>query len=189
MDSSFGIRADDLGRRGIVLKEGNYRVWSTVIEQQFRENKLWNHILGTAVPPPAPRVRALGVAVVAAAPGVAAVVAIAEITQEQVDADDKKLEDFAANIARANIILLTSIEQKDVMALYGYDSPAKKWLKLRADYGLVSTQMATEARAKLNVFKMGGGESVIEIQHRFANASTECVIQGVPETDEALART
>ena len=109
-------------------------------------------------------------------------VAIAEITQEQVDADDKKLEDFAANIARANRILLTSIEQKDVMALYGYDSPAKKWAKLRADYGLVSTQMATEARAKLNVFKMGSGESVIEIQHRFANASTECVIQGVPET-------
>ena len=80
MDSSFGIRADDLGRRGIVLKEGNYRVWSTVIEQQFRENKLWNHILGTAVPPPAPRVRAPGVAAVAATPGVAVVASIAEIT-------------------------------------------------------------------------------------------------------------
>ena len=38
------------------------------------------------------------------APGVVAVVALAEITQEQVDADDKKLEDFAANIARANRI-------------------------------------------------------------------------------------
>ena len=47
--------------------------------------------------------------------------AIAEITQEQVDPDDKKLEDFAANIARANKVLLTSIEQKDVMALYGYE--------------------------------------------------------------------
>ena len=106
MDSSFGIRADDLGRRGIVLKEGNYRVWSMVIEQQFRESKLWNHILGTTVPPPAPRVRA---------PGVAAAAVIAEITQEQVDADDKKLEDFAANVVRANIILLTSIEKKDVI--------------------------------------------------------------------------
>ena len=93
MDSSFGIRADDLGRRGIVLKEGNYKVWSMVIEQRFRESKLWNHILGIAVPPPAHRVRA---------PGVAVVVAIAEITHEQVDADDKKLEDFAANIARAS---------------------------------------------------------------------------------------
>ena len=92
---------------------------STVIEQQFRENKLWNHILGTAVQPPAPRVRAPGLAVVAVAPGVAALVAIAEITQGQVDADDKKLEDFAANIARANKILLTSIEQKDVMACTG----------------------------------------------------------------------
>ena len=80
MDSSFGMRVDDLGRRGIVLKEGNYRVWSTVIEQQFREHKLWNHILKTTVPPPAPRVRAPGVAAVVAAPGVARVVAIAEIT-------------------------------------------------------------------------------------------------------------
>ena len=71
MDSSFGIKADDLGRRGIVLKEGNHRVWSTIIEQQFRESKLWDHILRTAVPPPVPRVRA---------PGVAALVAIAEIT-------------------------------------------------------------------------------------------------------------
>ena len=80
MNPSFGIRADDLGRRGIVLKEGNYRVWSTVIEQQFRENNVWNHILGTAVPPPAPRVRAPGVAAVAATPGVAVVATIAEIT-------------------------------------------------------------------------------------------------------------
>ena len=72
--------------------------------------------------------------------------------------------------------------------MYGHDSSAKKWAKLRADYRLVSNQMATEARAKLNAFKMGGAESVIEIQHQFANASTECAIQGVPETDEALAR-
>ena len=29
---------------------------------------------------------------------------------------------------------------------------------------------------------------MIEIQHRFANASTDCAILGVPKTDEALAR-
>ena len=77
MDPSIGIRVEDPGR-GYRLKEGNYRVWST--EEHFRELKLWNHILGTAVPPPAPRVRAPGVAAVAAAPGVAAMAAIAEIT-------------------------------------------------------------------------------------------------------------
>ena len=80
MDSSFGIRADDLGQRGIVLKEGNYRVWGTVIEQEFRASKLWNHILGTTVLPPAPRVKAPRVAAVAAAPGVVAVAAIDENT-------------------------------------------------------------------------------------------------------------
>ena len=80
MDASNGIRAEDLGRRGIIMEEGNYRVWSAIIEQLFREHKLWNHILGTAVPPPAPRVRA---------PGVAAPAAIAEITEEHVGADGK----------------------------------------------------------------------------------------------------
>ena len=63
---------------------------------------------------------------------------IAEITQKQVNADEKKPDDFAANITRASRILPTSIKHKDVMAVYGYDSPAAKWAKLRADYGLVS---------------------------------------------------
>ena len=119
MDPSIGITAEDLGR-SYKLKEGNYRVWSTVTEEHFRGLKLWNHILGIAVPPPAPRVRTPGVAALAAAPGVAAAAAIAEITQDQVDADVKKLEDFEASIARANRILFLSIEQKDVMALHGY---------------------------------------------------------------------
>ena len=62
------------------------------------------------------------------------------------------------------------------MALYEHDNTAQKWAELRADYGLVSNQMATEAEAKLNAFKMGDAESVIEIQHRFTNASTGCAI-------------
>ena len=33
MDSlSIGIRAEELGRGGIVLRGGNYRVWSIVLE-------------------------------------------------------------------------------------------------------------------------------------------------------------
>ena len=48
--------------------------------------------------------------------------------------------------------------------------------------------MATEARAKLFAFKMGGGETAIEIQHRFAVDSSECASQGVPEPDSVLAR-
>ena len=59
MDSlSIGIRADDVGRSRIILREGTYRVWSTVLEQTLREKKLWNHVMGMSVPPPTPRVRA-----------------------------------------------------------------------------------------------------------------------------------
>ena len=50
--------------------------------------------MGTSVPPLAPRDRAPGIAAVAVDPilVIAAIVEVAEITQEQVDADDKKLE-------------------------------------------------------------------------------------------------
>ena len=39
MDSlSIGIRADDVERSQIILREGNYRVWSTFLEQTLRES-------------------------------------------------------------------------------------------------------------------------------------------------------
>ena len=88
MDSlSIGIRADDVGHSRIILREGNYRVWSTVLEQTLREKKLWNHVMGTSVPPPAPRTCAPRIAAVAADPTlmIAAMAGVAEITQEQVD--------------------------------------------------------------------------------------------------------
>ena len=91
---SVGIRADDVGCSRIILREGNYRVWSTVLERTLREKKLWNHVMSTSVPPPAPRVCAPRIAAVAANHilMIAAMAGVAEITQEQVDAYDKKLE-------------------------------------------------------------------------------------------------
>ena len=150
MDSlSIGIRADDVGRSRIILREGNYRVWSTVLEQTLREKKLWNHVMGTSIAPPNSRVRALGIAAVGADPilMIAAMAGVAKITQEQVDADDKKLKDYEASIARANFVILYHMEKKDMMSLWGLDSPSQKWNKLRADYALISVQMGTEVRA------------------------------------------
>ena len=80
------------------------------------------------------------------------------------------------------------MQQKDVLALYEHDGTKQKWYKLKADYTLVSDQMATEARAKLFAFKMGGGETVIETQHRFVVVASECAIQAVPEPDSVLVR-
>ena len=128
MDSlSIGIKADDVGRGRIILREGNYRVWSTVLEQTLTEKKLWHHVMGTSVPLPTPRVRALGIATVAADPilMIAAMAGVAKITQEQVDVDDKKLGDYAASIARANSVILHHMEQKDIMSLWGLDSPSQ----------------------------------------------------------------
>ena len=134
--------------------------------------------MGTSVPPPVPRVRAPGIAAVAADPilMIAAMAGVAEITQEQVDSDDKKLEDYSAAIARANFVILQHMDQKDIMSLWGLDSPFQKWEKLRADYALISVQMGTEARAHFFSFKMGNAESVIEIQHRFGAVYSEMAI-------------
>ena len=126
-NSTFGISAENR----VILKDGNYRVWVTLLEQHFKSQKLWSHITNTAVRPPAPRVVTPGVAAVAAGNGIAAVAAIAENTQEQVDSDNRKIEDFEAAIAKANFIFLQHIEQKHVGALYGYDSLAAKWQNYR----------------------------------------------------------
>ena len=84
MDFSFGIRVagDDCGygRPIIRLKVTNYKVWSTVIEQTSRENKLWQHIIGTPIRPFVVRMVSLAVGVVVAAPGVYAVAGATEVT-------------------------------------------------------------------------------------------------------------
>ena len=87
-----------------------------------------------------------------------------------------------------SMMLLLTLEQKDMMSLWGLDSPSQKWNKLRADYALISVQMGTEARAHFFSFKMGNAESVIEIQHRFGAVYSEMAIQGMLEPDEVQAR-
>ena len=160
----------------------------TLLEQQFKFQKLWAHITSTEVRPPEPRVVTPGVAAVATGNGIGAVAAIAEITEEPVDSDNRKIEDFEAAIAKANFILLQHIEQKDVGALYGYDSPTQKWQKLQADYAHINMQMATKARVCFFSFKWGSSENTLELQHRFGAAYAELETQGVPETSKTQAR-
>ena len=100
---AIGIRAngdlDGYQRPRLVLKDGCYRWWSTVMEQGLREKKVWGHVMATvAVTGPilvlgagaTPAVRA--VAAIPAAMGVAPVPAIPAVpanvgvTQAQVDA-------------------------------------------------------------------------------------------------------
>ena len=89
---------------------------------------------------PPPRFRAPGIAAVAADPilMIAAMAGVADITQEQVDADVKKLEVYAPSIARASAVILHHMERKDMMSLWGFDSPSQNWSKLRADHALIS---------------------------------------------------
>ena len=98
---TFGIRANggegDYQKPRLVLKDGNYRWWSTVLEQMLREKKAWGHVqgtvpgpiltLGAGATPTIPAVRAVVAAMgVAAIPRVRAVAANARLTQAQVEA-------------------------------------------------------------------------------------------------------
>ena len=186
--TSYGIRAtgDDSGykRPRIILRESNYRVWATVVEQSLREKKLWGHILGTALRPPASRVVTPAVAARAAAPGVDAMAGAVEITQGMVDQETKRYEDFDAAIARANSVLLQTLDPKDVMATLMLPTPAQKWAKLAEDYAAISTSMASNARSRFHEFRMRDGDSVIETQHRFDQMVNECIIQAVAIDEE-----
>ena len=131
---SNGIRASDdsgFSRPRIVSRDGNYRVWSTVMEQALRERKLWGHITGTAVPPPLPRPVSMAIAAVAAAAGVDPVEAAPAVTPEMSNKEFHCCEDFVAAMAKANSVLLSALEDKDVMASMMMSPPKKSgtsWL-------------------------------------------------------------
>ena len=113
--------------------------------------------MGTAFRPPRPRAMAPAVRAIAAAQGVLAVAGAAEVTQATVDRETKLSKDFDASMARANSVLLSTLEAKDVMATMMLPSPAEKWDKLSSDYAAVSAQMAIVARSRFNDFRMRDG--------------------------------
>lgn len=189
MDLSFtnGIRAtsDEIGRsRVILLTETNYRVWSMVTEQTLKEKKLWGHITRTTIPPPPVRVITAAVIAVPAAPGSDAVIGVPAITRAMVDHDVKVNEDYDASVARANTVLLGTLQQKDITPLMLLPLAAEKWEKLATDYAAVSASMAAVARVRFISFRMRDGESVIQTLHRFDELVNECTIQAVHVTEE-----
>ena len=102
----FGINANnDEGyqKPRLILKDGNYKYWSTVIEQMWREKKVWGRIqgtvptlgpilvLGTGATPAVPTVPEIVAAMgVAAVPAVPIVAANAGVTQAEVDSSSSK---------------------------------------------------------------------------------------------------
>ena len=91
----------------------------------------------------------------------------AKVTQVIADRQTKLSEDFDASVARANSVLLSTLEPEDVMATTMLPSSAEKWDKLASDYAAVSAQMATVARSRFNDFRMRDGDTVVQTQHRF----------------------
>ena len=187
MDSSVtnGIRADEAGRpRIIILTESNYRVWSMMTKQMLREKKLWGHITRTAIFPAPIRVMTAAVIAVPAAPGSDAVAGVPAITQAMVEHDIKVNEDYDASAARANTVILQTLQPKDIMAVMMMPSAAEKWEKIATDYAAVSASMATVARTRFQDFKMKDGESVIQTLHRFDQLVNECTIQAIYLTQD-----
>jgi len=191
METSIGIRAsgEDSGYgRRIILKENNYRVWSAVGKSQLQYLKLWKHIDGTAVRPPPPRVPFRGRSAVPASPGVDARAGSDAVTEEMAEADLKKVEDYDASIARADYVLMQTLEHKDILATMSLATPRLKWLKLEADYAAVSTAMAATATNRFNDFRIKSGDTVLETQYKFDALVVECGLQGVPVSEVAKSR-
>ena len=94
-----------------------------------------------------------------------------------VDHDIIRYEDFDAAIARANSVLLQTLEPKDVMTTMMLPSPAEKWTKLVTDYAAILASMAAIARSRFHDFRMRDDDSVVQTQHRFDEMVNECIIQ------------
>ena len=191
MDSniSSGIRAEESWRpRGIILNERNYRVWSAVFEQQIREKSLWGHIDKTYIPPSPARVITAAIAAISASPGSDAVTGAPAITKAMVDLDIKEIANFKAAEAKANVTLLNSLREKDIISLILIPSASGKWEKLRDDYATLSPGMASNAWQRFTEFRMKDGDSVVETIHRFDERVNECLIQAVNVTEEDKTR-
>ena len=181
---TIGIRADDSGNRlRFVLKEGEYRAWAAILTSELKVLKVWKHIDGTAVRPPAPRQLFRGRSAIPASPGQDAREGSVAVTQEMVDGDTKRSEDFDASIAKADNVIMRSLQSKDVMATLTLPSPRAKWEKLESDYATKSVAMASTARSRFSNFKIKSGDSVVENQHRFDGIVSECGFQGVGPTE------
>ena len=190
---SIGIRAEEgYQKPRLILKDGNYRYWSTVIEPMLREKKVWGHVqgtvpipgpilvLGTGAMPGVPAVPEIVAAMgVAAVPAVPAVAANAGVTQAQVDASRVAFDHYSVNEARANSMILLTLDPKDVMTLIAYVTAASKWAKLAADHVSITASKGINANQKFQSFVFSPGETVYQTRQRFDGLVTECALQGI----------
>ena len=86
--------------------------------------------MGSRVRPSEAGAVTTAVAGVPAVYGQLAVMAVPGISQEEHEREVKRVEDFDAACARANYVILTSIDQKDIIALALLPTLAAKWKKL-----------------------------------------------------------
>ena len=163
--TSTRIRAngdlENFQKQRLILKDGNYRWWSTLLEQMLREKKVWGHVQGTVVVPAAVLVLGAGATLavaavpaivaamgVAAVAGVAAIAANAGVTQVQVDVSRVLYDQYAVNEAKANTMILLTLEQGDVMSLLAFPSASGKWTKLAADHVSITISKGINANQK-----------------------------------------
>ena len=128
--------------------------------------------LGASATPAIPAIPAVVAAMeVAAVPGVPAVAANAGVTQAQVDTSRVASEHFAVNEAKANTMILLTLEQKDVMTLLAFPTAAAKWAKLAADHMSILGAKGISAHQNFQAFSFNEGEKVYAIRRRFDGLS------------------
>ena len=87
----------------------------------------------------------MGVAVVLAD---LAVATNADVTQAQVDASCVAHDQYFVNEARANSMILLTLDPKDVITLIAYITAAEKWAKLAADHVSITASNGIDANQK-----------------------------------------
>ena len=105
------------------------------------------------------------------------------MTQAQVDASRVTFEQYSVNEAKANSMILLTLEQKDVMTLLAFPGAAGKWNKLAADHVSITQSKAINAHQMFQPFAFIQGGKVYAVRQRFDGLVTECILQGIVLTE------
>ena len=88
-------------------------------------------------------------------------------------------DQHAVNEAKANSMILLTLDPKDVMTLIAYITTAEKWAELAADHVSITASKGINANPKIQSFVFTPGETAYQTRQRFDSLVTECALHGI----------
>ena len=99
--------------------------------------------------------------------------------QAAMDENLKELKDFGRCYKKATSLITNSTDDKIVIMLKGLSDPIAIWKKVAADFNMKSDGISQMMKKDFPMFNVDGGESVLQIKHRFEYELEKCRSNGI----------